>query len=100
LAPGQKKKSGAISNSKGFHAPSRANERAKTMKNLSGKEKAKQFRSSKRSQRGVKSMLNLPKTDNIGGFNDDESLALEDTGNNFLRQSQHSYGGDSFRSSP
>jgi len=44
LNPGSKKKS-PISNSKGFHAPSRAKERAKTMKNLegTGKQRRKQF---------------------------------------------------------
>jgi len=65
------------------------------MKNL---DKKRGYRSSKGSQK-VKSMINLPGQDsNPGGFQ--ESLALDDTANGFLRQSQHSYGGDSFRSSP
>jgi hypothetical protein len=85
LNPGAKK--GAISNSKGFHAPSRERQRAKTFKNLSPEKKRSAFRSSK----GAKSMLNLPREDNIGGYN--QELAMEDTGNAFnnMRASQHSY---------
>jgi hypothetical protein len=67
LNPNSKKS--PIANSKGFHAPSRANKRAQTMKNLDNKKRQKQFRSSKGSK-SVKSMINLPDQDsNLGGFN-------------------------------